>query len=201
MSDHPERSPALTGAVARSGSKTAKDSAKAAAEGPPVDVDALLQSVRARLDGSETAAASPSGEGLPAASGERAVAALPDEALARSFAVLSRIGAPDPHARIESHRAVVGPLVVLFKSALRRILAPAFSALFEQQAGFDRASLSYADEVYRRIVGMEADLRTRLERIEARQAMELETIERRLALLERGGGPGPGADGGGGRNG
>ena len=64
------------------------------------------------------------------------------------------------------------------------MLSPAFSALFEHQSRFDQASIQYADEVYRRIVGMEADLRTRLERVEARHALELETIERRLGRLE-----------------
>ncbi len=42
----------------------------------------------------------------------------------------------------------------------------------------------FADEVYKRVVGMEADLRERLDRIEARQVMELEGMRRRLEALE-----------------
>jgi hypothetical protein len=185
MSDRSDRGKA-TAAVARGAvTKSGKDGSKAAADQPPVDVDALLTSIRSRLDGAE--ASKPDGEGAVETVTPASVpATLPEEALARSFEMLKRAGPLDPRAPIESHRAVVGPLVVAFKSVLRRLLSPAFSSLFDHQAGFDRATLSYADELYRRVVGMEADLRTRLERIEARQALELETIERRLARLEGG---------------
>lgn len=158
-----------------------RDPAKVASESPPVDVDALVASVKARLDASDAGH-----DGVSAAApAVKAEVPLPDEALARTFELLRRAGPLDPRVPIQSHRAVVGPVVVLFKSLLRRVLAPAFSALFDHQARFDQASLAYAEELYKRIVGMEGDLRTRLERIEARHALELETIERRLGRLER----------------
>ncbi len=146
-----------------------------------MDVEALVASVKTRL---ESSAAGTDGAGVERAAVQGA-ASLPDEALARSFELLKRAGPLDPRVPIQSHRAVVGPVVVLFKSLLRRALQPAFSALFDQQSRFDHASLAYSEELYKRIVGMENDLRTRLERIEARHALELETIERRLGRLER----------------
>lgn len=182
MAERTERS-AATGSSPDPTRPVAKprDPAKVASEAPPVDVDALVASVKARLDASAVSGEG-AGEARPAVKLE---VPLPDEALARSFELLKRAGPLDPRVPIQSHRAVVGPVVVLLKSVLRRALQPAFSALFDHQSRFDQASLAYAEELYKRIVGMESDLRTRLERIEARHAMELETIERRLGRLER----------------
>ncbi|MFN7956015.1 MAG: hypothetical protein U0610_30155 [bacterium] len=187
MSERPERSATSAAPVpaTRAVGKDGREHPKRAADTSPVDVDQLLSSVRARLESGRDPGA-PSEPAAPATVREARAgdAPLPAEALARSFELLKRAGPLDPKLPIQSHRALVGPLIVGVKALLRRLLSPAFSALFEHQARFDQASIDYGDEVYRRIVGMEADLRTRLERVEARHALELETIERRLGRLE-----------------
>lgn len=173
----------LRGGAGRGTQRADREAPKGGAEAPPVDVDALLASVRERLDRESGGASTPASPSVPP-SKSAPEDALPSEPLARSLEVLKRVGPLDPHASIASHRALVGPFLVIGKRFLRMLLAPAFSAVFQHQQAIDRAILAYADEVFRRLVGMESDLRARLERVEARQAMELETVRRRLVVLE-----------------
>ena len=146
---------------------------------PPVDVEALVDEIRARL-GAEAGADPGTDGGLPEKPATRCRSSRSPGPLEIYRHAVARPATPG-----RSHRPVVGVLVSAMKAMIRPLVHAPLAHLFARADTRETASFAYGEEVYQRLVGMEADLRTRLERVEARQALELETLRRRLEALER----------------
>lgn len=160
----------------------------------PVDVDALLDEIRRRLH-----EARPDEEAIEgSASPTPHAPTLPDEALARAVELVRRAPTTAPDLRFPGHRSgASGALVRALKRAAAAVVLLPMRQQLERQARREAADVTLADEIYKRLVGMEADLRERLDRVEARQVMELEGLRRRLAAVEaavEAPAPGAGAD-------